>query len=132
MGRQVRVEVLDTGAVREPRHLHVPRHCLDVAAHLPAGVVEEDPAEAEGRVLRSREGGAEGRAGLEVAGKRLPCDSYLKGGPGCHGQAGRVSALELGHLTYCLLLGLVALSAYRRSRETIAHRSPRDRRNLRN
>merc|ERR1711972_1167875 len=123
--RQIRVEVLDAGAVREPRHLHVPRHCLDPAAHLPAGV-EEDPAEAEGRVLRPREGDPEGRAGLEVGGKRSARELYLAVGPGCHGQAGSASSCELGHRTYRLLLGLVTLSICRRSSQTIAHRSPHE------
>merc|ERR1711972_758134 len=99
--RQVRVEVLDTGAVREPRHLHVPRHCLDIAAHLPAGVVEEDPAEAEGRILRPREGDSEGCAGLEVVGKRWVRVCYLTDGPGCRGQAGQAPSFELRHPNHC-------------------------------
>merc|ERR1712087_397400 len=65
--RQIRVEVLNAGALREPRRLHFLGHCMDSLAHLPTRVAEEGPTEAQGSVLRQGEGDSAGREADELS-----------------------------------------------------------------
>eukprot|EP00415_Alexandrium_ostenfeldii_P001703 UN1703 len=77
---QVRVQVPGSGPLREPRHLHLPGHRLDAAAHLPAGAPEEDPPEGQGRLLRPREGDPARRAVPQVG--TLLCAGVIRGACG--------------------------------------------------